>query len=983
MGLKEEISLSYLQLKREVYYDNSNLFLRESIAKFEKNGFNVSIENCSKQLEQYLLNPKKHEKWFLDELDSIKTYILPKKLQNSRGASKLITNVREKDQYVLKDVFYYFSGSIPLFIISTLWTRIVGFLLDSELSNDCYGNRLENIQDSSETKYSKLFKTYFRQYGYWRDKAVEEGLHQLEQKQNILLIALDLKQCYLRLETDWSEIQKLINKRLSGHQKTVAENLCDALKAIHERYNEEIKDYIKTTYITDADNHQELPNGRILPVGLPIGLPSSGIIANWELRKFDDLVKEKVRPVYYGRYVDDILFVLNVPNLLADDLDTPKLINKFLVENKVLINVTKQVPESEEQKNLTYKVEGFNYLLVQSDKTIVHYYQHDHSWAGLKEFKEEIRKRSSEFRFLPTEDEYKTLSDEAYDLQYDGSIYKFRSLIGITENQNKLAQFLYKQQLKAWLTLKKIDKNTIRDLFLFYKGTNILDYLRTWEKIFTLLIVSSKEKEFIRLWKKIEITIKKLVYISGNFESINNEISGKVREDTKHFLSIATAMSVAYLSKSDIENLSLEEEIKELAYLLRAALLLRHQNIIWPLLEYADYSNSLVLLDFTALSGLQDIPKSNLVNATRYIHPDDEFLFQVLIQVLRLSKTGTLFKTDRPFYAYPNGDISKLSQQLKKMGINLESNPPKDADEMSYCNNAYTFALSFEEGFNSNPNNLCIGVANVKIDKDRLQKCMISAFPLLDSYQKQNTLFDLINVAEKEPKCDLIVFPEVYIPFGWLPFMVAQSRKHQIGFIFGLEHVNIGSYSLNLLATLLPYKDENNFSRVYPSVRLKNHYSPREEYELERHFLKRPDLPYLYEKFHWHDIVFTSFNCFELTDILHRGLFRSDIDLLAAVEYNKDINYYSNILESVVRDVHCFAVQANTAEFGDSRIIAPKSTEEMNFVRVKGGENSVLLKSSLPVKELREFQIKKYDPLDKRFKPTPAGFDHFKAKKRK
>ena len=148
-------------------------------------------------------------------------------------------------------------------------------------------------------------------------------------------------------------------------------------------------------------------------------------------------------------------------------------------------------------------------------------------------------------------------------------------------------------------------------------------------------------------------------------------------------------------------------------------------------------------------------------------------------------------------------------------------------------------------------------------------------------------------------------------------------------------------------------------------------------------FTSQPDLPYLYEKFHWHDIVFTSFNCFELTDILHRGLFRSDIDLLAAVEYNKDINYYSNILDSVVRDVHCFAVQANTAEFGDSRIIAPKSTEEMNFVRVKGGENSVLLKSSLLVKKLREFQIKKYDPLDKRFKPTPAGFDHFKAKKRK
>jgi hypothetical protein len=69
-------------------------------------------------------------------------------------------------------------------------------------------------------------------------------------------------------------------------------------------------------------------------------------------------------------------------------------------------------------------------------------------------------------------------------------------------------------------------------------------------------------------------------------------------------------------------------------------------------------------------------------------------------------------------------------------------------------------------------------------------------------------------------------------------------------------------------------------------------------------------------------------------------------------------------------------VQVNTSQFGDSRISAPKKTEEMNILRVTGGDNDILIKGSIDINALRQFQLKEYDPLDKRFKPTPAGYNH-------
>ena len=297
--------------------------------------------------------------------------------------------------------------------------------------------------------------------------------------------------------------------------------------------------------------------------------------------------------------------------------------------------------------------------------------------------------------------------------------------------------------------------------------------------------------------------------------------------------------------------------------------------------------------------------------------------------------------------------------------------PSVDATHICICNNR------------DKEQELQVGIANLKVDeRDILCACHPKKQPNL-SFERQSVLYQLINESVKNPKCDLIVLPELSVPVAWLPFMISQARKHQLAMVFGLEHWVSKDTALNFVATVLPYQVEDVYKSAFVSLRLKNYYAPSEKKMIDKLKLSIPGMekPY-YEKFCWKGGVFSVYNCFELSNIHNRGIFRSELDYLISVVWNKDIKYYANIIQSSVRDLHCYIIQANTSDYGDSRISAPKKSEQMDFVRVKGGSNPTLLKAKLDLKALRKFQCNAFDADKDLFKPVPAGYDRSKAKKR-
>lgn len=132
-----------------------------------------------------------------------------------------------------------------------------------------------------------------------------------------------------------------------------------------------------------------------------------------------------------------------------------------------------------------------------------------------------------------------------------------------------------------------------------------------------------------------------------------------------------------------------------------------------------------------------------------------------------------------------------------------------------------------------------------------------------------------------------------------------------------------------------------------------------------------------YELYHWKDCWFPVYCCYELASIGDRALFSAYADVLVAVEWNKDVNYYSNILESLSRDLHCYCVQVNSSDYGDSRITMPSKTEAKDIIKTKGGNNATILVGTVDFAKLRDFQFKEYNlqKMNKEYKPTPPVFD--------
>ncbi len=274
-----------------------------------------------------------------------------------------------------------------------------------------------------------------------------------------------------------------------------------------------------------------------------------------------------------------------------------------------------------------------------------------------------------------------------------------------------------------------------------------------------------------------------------------------------------------------------------------------------------------------------------------------------------------------------------------------------------------------------------IALANVPV----LQKQVEASYlrhPIVTKQRLKpiNNLLNEISSYGKQSgrKIDLLIFPEVSIPYAWESMIVSWARKHNIGVICGLEHrVDRQSKAFNEVLAVLPYKAKNYHLACAPIRRVKRVYSPEERFILENESLKIPKLKEPYQLFQWRGVSFAVYNCYELTNIEDRALFKGKVDFIVCTEFNKDINYFSNIVESASRDLHCYVIQVNDSQFGDSRIVSPSKTEKMNPLRIKGGENLTFLTMSLNLKELREHQRKGYG-LQKDseiFKPTPPGLN--------
>jgi len=1023
METLELVELAYRKFKQHVYYESVDLFLKERLAKFETSS-NEEFDNLSlKQrfekiirIVECLKNGNELEDELNEDLSNwierIDYNCIPKKvIQESNctrdGEKNFITNVKSSDHYILKEINYFISAPIEIHILDVLWVMKAGIYIDSDLPDSCYWYRLNDKLQRKNDYSSHISKFYYQQYKEWRDNAISKAEDLVKrEKKDIALFSMDFKRCYYCLDINFkvllAEFFELY--RIPEDEIELVKGLTSILERIHRKYEQLTKE-IRSVHEGANDCKS-----------LPIGLISSGVLCNWHLKKFDRQILEDLNPAYYGRYVDDILIVIKNPVIECENKQSPihSFINKYLISNGILVKL-----EDPDNKNeIEYALRCDNKIKIKGDKIHLFEINKDHSLALLDKYKKKIQENSSAFYYLPVESHEYDLNKLAYDIYYNGSSNKIGSIGGFSENLTDLSINLSKilaVYSDCNISLKE-KENLTQQIFRYYMGVNYLNFCRTWEKIFIATIISKNLEDTYKLYMVIRETINNTVPDTKE-TPLNDYIFEKVIGNIKNYLNISFSLAVGLLGgeskkifgifKKEIPKRSHHpttkmpciDQLNTLSNLFRETNLIKHYYVCLPLVNYTDYPGSLIDIDkieeYFSDHDEISIIQEKIDTSPRFIHFNEYQLFCLITKLY--SKIGN-FHDSISSINRSNGEGSSLTllddyfQNIIKVKVDnalidypmslslskITQNKGVNTDNLA----VYEYYVSKDKSpKKSDKHEIKIGLANIQIKEDELIFCHGSSKRPDITVGRRKELNKLLNLANEE-KCDLLVLPELSVPYRWLPFMVDYSRKHQIGLIFGMEYWNVGNLAYNLIVATLPIIDEDKYRSCCISVRCKNHYSPKEICQLKDCGYDVPKLESAYHLFKWKGLQFTIYNCYELTDINHRSIFKSELDFLIACVLNRDVGYFSNIIESVSKDLHCYVVQVNTSKYGDSRIVQPTKAEFMNILRVSGGENKTILTATINIDKLRDFQVLKYGLGNKQFKPTPAGFNRDKVHSR-
>lgn len=950
MITKNIVISAYNCLKSYAYYENLNFYLKAEVARFENSKFHTKINRVVNFFEN---DNEEFSRW----LNKIEVELLPKKIDSHLGFTQdsgalFLSNNKTADEYKVSAVNYLIVAPVEIYLIETLWSIFVGSMLDDRFSESVYGNRISKTikkyskqNDDSKRIYAKnIFERYIDNYNKWRDGGIDKAIDVIEKERNdVAILSLDLKGFYYNIDIDFDSIDEIIESCQIDEIKELSFFLNEKLKMMHHKYREKIAPYIASTHPSSVSK------------GIPIGFTSSAILSNWYLSGFDKDIKAKINPSYYGRYVDDILFVFSSPKIEKEDNgnEVVKFIERTL--NDFII-------PTEDNKGFTL-TNSYHGLPIQKDKLIFHYFNKEHSLAGLQVFKQEIENRSSAFRFLPEEHISSDLDKFAYDILFDGSANKFRSIVGMAENETELSKYISSHILAHRLCNLPSNENTLKQITLFFKGENGLRFCRLWEKVLSYTLITRKYGFSIMFYKQVIELIGKIKWYENDID--DGIISDKLKDGMRQYINISFCLNLALLDLDVLLNddkprdrslegiwglIKLNYQMPAMIRLFRKSNMIRHNLVAWPLANYTKYNGDLTEENlYSKLHGFS-LVDAKLNRSPRYIHADERQLYD-LIDALDTKSLDDFTQLNEYHKNHCSVEQIKENRALEiKIGID-----DKNVSDV-----------------------IKIALANMKVEsRDIESACRKDQSPNL-SYERQRNLYRILNSSTEE-NVQILLLPELSIPVSWLPFMAAHSRRKQIALIFGLEHWVVNDSAYNILVEMLPYTSDFKNKSSMLIFRVKNHYAPGEIRMLSSLRLDIPSPKPEEQKYHlikWKNVYFSTYNCFELANIEHRALFRSKLDILFASVWNKDINYYQHITESAARDLHCYVAQSNTSHYGGSCVLQPTSSTISNMIYVKGGENHCILTTSLNIYALREAQYRSFRIDSDLIKDNPPGFDY-------
>ena len=401
----EDLLVAYRKAKADCFFENT-FPTAIKFAAYEQD----LLPNLNKLLECL-----HHDKGFSGNAKLLGDFrLLPKKLTNKRkkGAPANghvhFSNPDRTVEHLINthDITPEFRvvGDFPVdtHILSSLWINTIGHQFDAKLADCCYGARLRRIRNDelfSDTKEKPFhisaigsFAPYFQPYQQWRNDGLKAIRGELEQDREIIAVSLDLKGFYHFIDP------------LALASAKLYEELGLDLSDEEQAFNEDFAKFLHHWSDAAGQFSKTFTFGKTkIPGGLVIGLTASRIISNVLLYRWDRLIKERVAPIHYGRYVDDMFLVLR-------DTDTISNSQQFMqyLKDRLGSKVVAQVGKADDkiwQIQQGKDFQGQTQIMLQSDKQKLFLLQGRAGLDLLDSIEKEISELSSEHRLMPSPDQ--------------------------------------------------------------------------------------------------------------------------------------------------------------------------------------------------------------------------------------------------------------------------------------------------------------------------------------------------------------------------------------------------------------------------------------------------------------------------------------------------------------------------------------------------------------------------------------------------
>lgn len=986
----KDLTFAYKKAKVDLYYSSSTPLLK--IVEYEENLLDnlerllMCINGKSDEwikdpdfLGSWVLSPSKIEPHEKHKLDDSLIFASPQQHWDQITSDP---NKKPTAEFRLME-----DCSMDFHVLSSLWMLKVGHLFDQKLSENVYGNRLRRNRHDKINEYALgSFQPYLKPFRDWRDGGVDAIRTSLKKDQKIVALTADVTSFYHELNPNFM----------------LDEGFLDLVRVDLNKGKQQHLEHLHCLFITAL---QEWAEKTPLKKGLPVGLPASALVANMALYALDQFVECQIVPIYYGRYVDDILLVMENTNNIKSTAEFWEWIFKRNDNNPLCKEI--YAGSGDIQFKPSY-IDIEDKIVFKNKKNKLFILQGMSGLALINAITEQSHKQSSEWRALPEIPE----SSEAI----------ATDLLKATNQKGEYADSLRKTDSlslhRAGFALALRDYEAFeRDLIpedwelqrhAFFDA--IIQHVLTPIKFFELAQYVPRIIRMATICGDFKYLREILLSIGKLIETVEKSCSFQIKAYKNNDLDTVKNWKYALTrikSESIISALPIfdtqqkinewEKEVSHSWLLLCEAIWLNSDLTEMPsqdLCELQTLQNKLFDYDLAHIPlrarylpkemvsqrGVPDTIANNAHVDVRALGCSDLISGVTLLNSwLKIDGTllnGLIFPT-RPFglnelyFIAPHPFESEQFESLNTVifalrGFELDKYKMPTVEKN---------LLSISDG--QFKKKYTIAVSSIKVSNESF---IASATTNHDpqARQRYQHLNHLINgILSKKEKIDYLVLPELSIPPQWFMRLALKLRIRGISLIAGVEYLHskksrvhnqvwaaLTHDGLGFPSSMI-YRQDKQQAAIHEERQLYDIAGVKMTPKTQR------KTPYIIQH---GEFRFAILICSELTNIHHRAAFRGKIDALFIPQWNPDTDGFNALVESAALDIHAYIIQCNNRLYGDSRIRGPyKDRWKRDVLRVKGGTDDYCITGEIDVLALRQFQSHHRSPTSG-YKPVPDGF---------